>query len=114
MIIIHATADLKPSAKDEAIPKCVEFAKAGLTEPGCLVYLFTQDLEMPNRLHILEQWDSNESLNHHMHEPSSQKFAKLMTEWAESVSVTRYQIAADESDEFRRESETLMGDTVKG
>jgi quinol monooxygenase YgiN len=114
MIIIHATIDLKAGKKAEAIPQCVEFAKAGLAEPGCTVYLFTQDLEMPDRLHVLEQWDSNELLNGHMHAPSSEKFAKLMTEWAQGVSVTRYSVAGDESDEFRRQSESLMGDTVKG
>jgi quinol monooxygenase YgiN len=114
MIIIHATADLKPDKKAEAIPECVAFAKAGLKEPGCTVYLFMQDLEMPDRLHILEQWDSNEALNAHMHTPSSEKFAKLMTEWAQGVTVSRYSVAGDESEEFRRQSETLMGDTVKG
>ena len=114
MIIIHATIDLKPGKKAEALPQCIEFAKAGLTEPGCTVYLFMQDLEKPDRLHVLEQWDSNELLNGHMHAPDSEKFAKLMTEWAQSVAVTRYSVAGDESDEFRRQSETLMGDTVKG
>lgn len=114
MLIIHATVDLKPSSKEEAISKCVEFAKAGLEEAGCTVYLFTQDLEKPDRLHVLEQWDSRELLNEHMHTPSSEKFAKLMTEWAQSVFVTRYHVVGDESDEFRRQSETLMGDTVKG
>ena len=113
MIIIHATIDLKPSAKDEAIRACLEFARAGLKEPGCTVYLFTQDLEMADRLHVLEQWASNDRLNEHMHTPSSETFAKLMTDWAQSVSVTRYKVVGDESDDFRRQSETLMGDTVK-
>lgn len=113
MVIIHATIDLKPAVKDEAIPACVEFAKAGLKEPGCTLYLFTQDLEKPDRLHVLEQWDSNGALTEHMHVPSSEKFAKLMSGWAQKVSVNRYEISEDQSGDFRRQSEDMMGDVVK-
>jgi len=114
MIIIHATIDLKESVKDEAIPACIEHAKAGLKEPGCTLYLFTQDLEKPNRIHVLEEFDSNESLDAHMHNERSEKFAKRMTGWAEGVSVNRYKVGEDQSADFRRESESLMGDMVKG
>ena len=113
MVIIHATIDLKPGKKTEAIPQCVEFAKAGLEEPGCSVYLFTQDLEKPDRVHVLEQWASNDRLNEHMHTPSSEKFAKLMSKWAQSVAVTRYEVLEDQSGDFKRQSEDLMGDVVK-
>ncbi len=114
MIIIHATIDLKESAVAEAIPACIEHAKAGLEEPGCTLYLFTQDLEKPNRLHVLEQFDSNELMAAHMHTERSEKFAKRMTGWAEGVTVNRFKIAEDQSSDFARESEKLMGDTVKG
>jgi quinol monooxygenase YgiN len=113
MIIIHATIDLKPSVQDEAIPACIEHQNAGLREPGCTTYVFTLDPEKPGRLHVLEQWESIEALTEHMHTPRSEKFAKLMSGWAQSVSVSRFKVLEDQSDDFRRQSETLMGDTVQ-
>jgi|ERR1700737_1532389 quinol monooxygenase YgiN len=113
MLLIHATVDLKPETQAEAVPACIEHAKAGLSEPGCSGYRFTLDLEKPARLHVLEHWESEEAITAHMHTPRSEKFAKLMSEWAQSVSVTRYKVLEDQSDEFRRQSETLMGDTVQ-
>ena len=113
MLIVHAAIKLKPGVRDEAIPACLDHARHGLHEPGCSLYLFTQDLDDPDTLHVLEQFDSNELMEAHMHNARSEAFAKRMTGWAQGVQVSRYSIAEDQSKDFQRESQTLMGDTVK-
>ena len=113
MIIIYATIEIKAGRIDEAKAASFEHAKAGLTEPGCIGYLFTADLELPDRLHVLERWESEELFKAHMQSERSAKFAKHMNDMAQSVSVNRYEVAADKSDEFRKASANLMGDSVR-
>ena len=112
MVIIYATMDSKEPVSAEAMQHCVDFANGSLTEPGCLQYLFTQDFEMPERMHVLERWETDDGLKAHMGTPRSAEFAKWMNDRAASVKVNRY-IAEDQSDEFRRHSAELMGDSVE-
>ena len=112
MIIIYATMDSKEPVSDEAMTVCVDFQNGSLSEPGCLGYLFTVDFEKPERLHVLERWESDEALTTHMGTPRSAEFAKWMNDRAASVKVNRY-VAEDQSDEFRRHSAELMGDSVE-
>ncbi|MGI8608885.1 MAG: putative quinol monooxygenase [Candidatus Dormibacteria bacterium] len=112
MIIIYATMDSKEPVSDEAMRTCVDFQNGSLTEPGCLGYLFTRDFETPERLHVLERWESEKDLQTHMGSPRSAEFAKWMNERAASVKVNRF-VAEDQSDDFRRHSAELMGDSVQ-
>jgi quinol monooxygenase YgiN len=113
MILIYATIDIKAGRVDEAKAASLEHATAGLTEPGCIGYLFTSDLELADRIHVLERWESEEMFKAHMASERSANFAKHMNDMAQSVSVSRYQVVDDQSDEFRRQSANLMGDSVR-
>jgi quinol monooxygenase YgiN len=113
MILIRATIYLKANAAPDSTDKCVKFQRAARTEPGCLEYLFAADLEEPDRLQVLERWDTVEALDAHMGKDTSGVFGKWMNEMARSVSVTRYEVREDQSDVFRRHSADLMGDSVQ-
>lgn len=113
MILIYATIELKEGVRDEAVPACIDHASAGLSEPGCHQYLFTGDLLNPARLHVLERWESLDLMQKHMDNERSMQFAKLMNSWAQKVSVNRFNVLDEDSDEFRRQSAELMGDSVE-
>jgi quinol monooxygenase YgiN len=112
MILIYAIIDIKESAGD-VVEECVAHAKAGLGEPGCFEYVFAVDPETPRRLHCFERWESDGAIQAHMSTPRSVQFAAWMNERAARVQVSRYQVVDDQSDDFRRQSATLMGDSVQ-
>jgi quinol monooxygenase YgiN len=114
MILVHATIDIKASKRGEEVARTVvAFQNEALHEPGCREYIFADDLEKPGRIHVLERWESNDDLMTHMGTARSAEFATWMTEMAEKVAVNRYEVSEDQSDEFRKHSQELMGDTVQ-
>ena len=113
MLVIYATIDIKESWRSKAPAEILAFHEVAVTEPGCLDYTFSSDLGNPGRIYVFERWESEEAIAAHMGNDHSATFAKLMNEMAASVKVQRYTVATDQSDEFRRKSHELMGDSVQ-
>jgi len=113
MILIYAIIDIKESAGEDVVAACVDHARAGLGEAGCFDYVFAVDSEVRGRLHCFERWESDEAIGAHMGTPRSVAFAAWMNERAERVQVSRYTVVDDQSDDFRRQSAALMGDSVQ-
>ncbi len=113
MLVIYATIDIKESWRAKAAAEILAFHKVAVKEPGCLDYTFAWDLAVPGRILVFERWESDKAMADHMGNDHSARFAKLMGEMAESVKVDRYTVATDDSDEFRRKSHELMGDSVQ-
>jgi quinol monooxygenase YgiN len=52
------------------------------SEPGCVAYSFTADLEHPDRFHITEIWESEEAVAAHLAQPHAKKMLAITAEIA--------------------------------
>jgi quinol monooxygenase YgiN len=65
MILIAARIDVPPEARAQLLKDAVPFIEAALAEPGCREYAWTVDLQKPGRIHVIEEWDDEKSLQGH-------------------------------------------------
>lgn len=65
-------------AQDGRGPAVVEAARAGIeatrAEPGCLLYTLNRDVDRPDRLVFVEQWESRGALEAHLGSAHLQAF----------------------------------------
>lgn len=69
-IIIQAVIDLEPSGADQALRDAQPFIAASRAEAGCVAYDWALDPATPGRVHVYEQWDSEDALAGHFRDPS--------------------------------------------
>ncbi len=69
MIIVAGEIDLHPDDVEAARPAAIAMMDETAKEAGCIHYRFYQDLEVPGRLHVYEEWDSEAALAAHITSP---------------------------------------------
>lgn len=69
-IIISAVIDFEPAGAEQALLDAQPFIAASRAEPGCVAYDWALDPATPGRVHVYEQWDSEEALAGHFRDPS--------------------------------------------
>lgn len=74
MIIIAATAQLRPEARDEAVAAATRMQQQSSAEPGCQSYGFWFGIDDPNSMLLFERWDDAESLEAHLGRPHTAEF----------------------------------------
>jgi quinol monooxygenase YgiN len=77
-IIVTGTVDLDPARRDDAIAAMLEVMEATRAEAGNEAYTFSADLTDPGRLHIVEQWASDEAMQAHLRTPHLAAFMEKM------------------------------------
>ena len=65
------------------------------TEPGCLQYELFSAVETPDRLVLLERWDSPTHLDAHMAGTPFQSIHAIEEEYVERVDVRRFEVTAE-------------------
>lgn len=65
MIILHATIQIKPGRREEAIPVFLQMQAATRQEEGCLEYTFVSTLENPDTFMAVERWENLACLQSH-------------------------------------------------
>jgi quinol monooxygenase YgiN len=68
-ILVTGTIDFDPAKRDEAIAAVTACMEATRAEEGCERYVFSGDLADPGRLHVAEQWASQEAIDAHNASP---------------------------------------------
>ena len=78
--MILVLANIESTATDiEAMKAAIaEMEQASQAEPGCISYRFTQELSHPNKMVVVEQWESVEALITHFGMPHMAKFGEAM------------------------------------
>ena len=74
MIIVAGHLPIAPEHRDAALAAIGECVAATRAEPGNLDYRMSPDLDDPNRLNILERWESQEALDAHLAAPHMATF----------------------------------------
>jgi quinol monooxygenase YgiN len=78
MIIVRVKVESSADAIETLRPDLVEMERATREEVGCRDYVFCRELADPNRLRILEVWDSMEALRAHFATPHMAAFRKAL------------------------------------
>ena len=65
MLIVTGTIEVPEGALDKARPAIRDMVAATLAEEGCITYGFWQDLEVPGRLRVYEEWRDRAALEAH-------------------------------------------------
>lgn len=68
-IIITAQVDVAPETRDEALKTAQKWIDGALTQPGCLRYDWSADLNNPKRINVFEEWESQDHLRAHFAGP---------------------------------------------
>jgi quinol monooxygenase YgiN len=69
-VVIAGTVDVAPESRDQAIREAKPLIDEALGEPGCLAYEWTFDAFDAGRIHVFEEWESEQTLTEHLRAPS--------------------------------------------
>jgi quinol monooxygenase YgiN len=65
-ILIAGKIDVKPEKRDDVLRGAVPFIQAALAEHGCVAYDWTADVNLPGRINVFEEWESEADLSVHL------------------------------------------------
>jgi quinol monooxygenase YgiN len=82
MIVVVGKVTVRPDAVDRALEVSLEHVRRSRTEPGCLLHSVHRDVEDPNTLVFLEQWEDDAALQAHFAVPESLAFVTALSEVA--------------------------------
>jgi quinol monooxygenase YgiN len=68
-ILIAAQIDVEPARRAEAITSGKKWIDGALSQPGCLRYDWSADGNNDFRIHVFEEWESEEALANHFAGP---------------------------------------------
>lgn len=94
MIVVTGYVTIDPDQREaalDAIRTCVTATRA---EDGNLDYRYSPDLDEPNRLNLVEQWNDEAALKAHMDTPHMATFLKkFATMVGGPVEITRHDVS---------------------
>lgn len=70
IVIINAVIDLQPAGVEKAVLDAQPFIEASRAEVGCTAYDWSLDPVKPGRIHVYEEWESEDALAGHFRDPS--------------------------------------------
>jgi len=65
MLLIVGTVRLPPDNLAVARPAMEQMVQASRAEPGCLLYVYAEDLFDPGLIHVKEMWVDRDALDRH-------------------------------------------------
>jgi len=78
MIVVLVEVETSAEAIDSLRASLVEMQKASRAEEGCHEYAFSQDIGDPDRMRVVEIWESMDALKFHFGTPHMAEFRKAM------------------------------------
>ena len=96
-VVVAGTVDVAPEKREQAIRSAKALIDEALAEPGCVAYEWTFDAFDPGRIHVFEQWESEETLIEHLKAPSYLNMLAHLGQVGIRAAVTRkYRVDLDE------------------
>ena len=80
MIVVAGTVRIRPDRREHAIRVAREMVAATRREAGCVSYRFAVDLDDPDTVCIVEEWESVEALRRHFATPHMAAFQREIPE----------------------------------
>lgn len=78
MILVLANIESSETAIEATKAAIAKMEVASQAEPGCISYRFTQELSHPNKMVVVEQWESVDALITHFGMPHMAEFGEAM------------------------------------
>jgi quinol monooxygenase YgiN len=78
MIIVLARAEIDPEHLEPMREAARAMVAASRAEPGCREYVFSEELDAPGTLRVVERWASMEALESHFEEPHMARFQQAL------------------------------------
>ncbi|MEZ5142851.1 MAG: putative quinol monooxygenase [Acidimicrobiales bacterium] len=95
MIVVKATARIKPEQRERAVAAALTMAEATEAEPGNISYTFSADLADPNVFHLFEEWEDEEALVAHFGLPHMAEFVTALGDVLDgAMPTTKYVVAS--------------------
>ncbi len=95
MIVVVGHLTINPDKRAEAEALIAELVPATQAEDGNIEYRYSADLGEPNRINIIEAWESEDAMNAHM---GAEHFATFMAGIGDciggDVAVVRHDVSA--------------------
>ncbi|WP_309573137.1 putative quinol monooxygenase [Deinococcus sp.] len=92
MIICHGTLSTPPEHADAARGLLRQIAQATRNEPGCTLYLVSEDLERPGHFLFAEHWNAMADLQTHLALPGvGEAVAAAHSLGATDLTITAYE-----------------------
>jgi quinol monooxygenase YgiN len=66
MILMHAEMPVAPEHREQALDLCEELAEASRAEAGVVDYRVTTDVEAPDTIRVIEQYEDDDAVEAHM------------------------------------------------
>lgn len=70
IVVINAVIDLEPAGAEKAMLDAQPLIEASRAEQGCTAYDWSHDPVKPGRIHVYEEWESEDALAGHFRDPS--------------------------------------------
>lgn len=95
MIVIHSEVPVEPDSRTAAIELLETIARRSREEPGVIDYRVTSDLEDPNTLRIIEQYeDEPAQQSHEASDHVAQFQAKMEPYLADEAELSIYDVTS--------------------
>lgn len=79
LVIVHGGIAVAPDRVEEVTARAVTFARTCRAEPGCREYQLSWLAGAPDRLRLLEVWDSEETSAAHTAQPHVAEWTAFVT-----------------------------------
>ncbi len=74
MLVVTGIIEIDPADRDAAKIAAAKMAEATRDEDGCITYAFYEDVEVPGRFRVYEEWESMAALAAHAQTPHMGEF----------------------------------------
>jgi quinol monooxygenase YgiN len=81
MIVLYATIPLASEHREEALEMVRDLVVASRAEDGVLDYRATTDVEDPDTLRFVEQYEDEAALQAHLETDHYERFERALPEW---------------------------------
>ena len=93
MILVTASARLRPATRDDALAAARRMRDATAGEPGCQEYGFWLAIDDPGSILVFERWADQASLEAHLAAAHTREFGAAIPAYADGpVTVTRFEV----------------------
>ena len=97
-IVIAAQIDVDPAGRVSALMTAQQWIDGALSQPGCIHYDWSADLNAPSRINVFEEWESGEALAAHFAGPHyAGMVAHLGKSGMQNVASRKFRIDAEAS-----------------
>lgn len=93
MLVLAGSVRIDPERRDHVVGAAVEVMQQTRTQPGCISFVVSADLEDPGVLHVFQEWETAESFDRHLREPGVEGVRQqLGSLGVREIAVQRYAI----------------------